>query len=238
MARSRARLAAAAAAAVPLALAVGGCGSSPYPAPAVVRRAARAMVDVSSYRLTGSARAGQATITFDLQVLSDGNFQGSVDTRVPGSPSLDSQLISVGSSLYVRSPTELQQLGISSLPGNLNPATTWVLQTPRLARAYRASLKPFVGAGLGLTLDRYIRGRVRVRHVTVSGLKAELVKELGTDHTTLLLYMDPGNHRLLRLVIKGRQPVSLRYSDFNAPDPVSAPPKAQIYAAPSPPPVG
>jgi len=131
-------------AAPPLALLLGACGSSAPSSQSLIQRTSQVMAQ-RSYQLVGSTRAGQTQISFSVKTLPDGDFSGQVDTVVPHSPTLTTDVVALGSKVYVLSPMALAQLGIAALPGHLNPATTWVLQPVAVAARYRHSLAAFTG---------------------------------------------------------------------------------------------
>ncbi len=211
---------------------VAGCGAGLPPAHQVVERAARAMAEASSYRLQGSARLGQTTTRFQLLVRSSGDFSGRLDITAPGTPAFQSGIVALGSDVYVLSPSELQELGISSFPGNLDPATTWVLQPAAVARGYRRSLMPFIAGGLGSTLRRATRGSLTVRREEVGKRRLLVVREAGGS-SSLRLLVDARTDHLLELQISGAQPVTLRYSDFGTARKVVAPPASSVYVPPT-----
>jgi hypothetical protein len=191
------------------------------------------MAKLPAYRLTGTVQAGQTTTSFRVLVRRDGDFSGSLDVAVPHSPVFRSDVIAVGANVYVRSPTELQELGITTLPGNLNPSTTWVLQPPSVARSYRHSLAPFVSSGLAATLAGTLKGTLSVRRSRLDGNLAVVVEEAG-GRSSLRLFVQPAHDHLLELAITGDQPVFLHYSGFGVSQPVKPPPSSLVYVPPTP----
>jgi hypothetical protein len=188
-------------------------------------------MEKSSFELRGSAMAGVTTISFSVQALPSGDFSGSVDTAVPHSPTLVCNVIAIGKTVWIRSPMALAQLGITSLPGHLSPATAWVLQSATIAAHYKASLAPFTGAGLASTLSRFLSGRPVLRSASLSGRKVWLVL-LGSGRSSLRLYLQKGSDQVLQLTITGKQAISLRYSHLGAVGPVAAPPAGLVYDPP------
>lgn len=215
-----------------LAAALTACGPALPSAASLVHRVARAMGQAQAYQISGSSRAGQTVTSFRLLVRRGGDFQGTLNIAVPHSKTFRSDVIAVGGKVFVRSPTELQELGISSLPGNLNPATTWVLQPKAVAASYRQSAGPFSGPGLAATLTRALAGPLRVARGRLGGRRVYVVEERG-GRSSLRLFVAPANDHLLELAITGDQPVSLRYSAFGLDQTVSAPPSSQVYVPPT-----
>ena len=213
------------------ALALSACAPAGPTADSLVHRSA-ALMAKSSFQLRGSTKAGVTTISFSVRALPNGDFDGSVDTVVPHSPTLVSAVIAIGSKVYVRSPMALAQLGITSLPGHLNPATAWVLQSTTIAARYRASLAPFTGKGLSATLARFLTGRPVLRRGSGSDRKDWLV-QVGSGRSSLRLYLQRGDDQVLRLRITGKEAISLSYSRLGAVGPVAAPPANLVYVPPS-----
>lgn len=214
-----------------LAMILSSCGQA-VPAVGPLTRDAAAAMARSSFRISGSARAGLTTTTFSVVTLPNGDFSGTVVTTVPGSPSLSLQVVGYGSKVYVLSPLGLAQLGITSLPGNLNPATTWIVQTPTTASRYRQSLAPFTGPGLAKTLHSYLKPPVSVGDSNLHGIPAWLVEE-GSASSSLRLYIAKGSYHLLQLTVTGRAPISLKYALFGRVASVAPPPAAQVYSPPA-----
>ncbi|MHB1525768.1 MAG: hypothetical protein ACYCZN_05760 [Candidatus Dormibacteria bacterium] len=215
-----------------LGLALSACGQSVPSSQVLIQRTAAAMAQLS-YRLEGSTRAGQTRISFSVKTLPNGDFSGQVDTAVPHSPTLTTDVVALGQKVYVLSPMALAQLGIAALPGNLNPATTWVLQPTAVAARYRKSLAAFTGSGLASTLRSHLKGTLVVRSTSWRGMAAWLVEEGGAG-SSLHLYIERGSYELLQLTITGHRPISLRYDDFGLISAVSPPPSNQIYVPPIP----
>lgn len=208
-----------------------GCGSTLPRGSRLVPRVAAAMHRAGSYRLSGSDVVGRTTTRFVVVVRRNGDFSGSLDIAVPGTPTFSSSIVAVAAAVYVRSPSELQELGIASLPGNLNPATTWVLQPRSVANGYRQSLGPFIGGGLAKSLAKATRGRLVVGRSELGNERVWVVRE-GAGSSSLRLLVEPSTDHLLELEISGPQPVTLRYSDFGTRTPVLAPPSSLVYAPP------
>ncbi len=221
------------AAAVAGAVLLSSCGPSDPSARSLLTGAARAMAPLS-YHLQGSDRAGDAKVSFSVQERANGDFSGQVDFAVPPSPVLSTRVVAVGDRVYVLAPGALSQLGITSLPGNLNPATTWVLQPSTDGSRYRQSVSPFVGAGLTGTLKLVLRGQPTVRAATLSGSPVWLLEERPRRGPSLSLYLQQGSDRLLMLTITGPDGIQLRYNDFNRVAPVAPPPSGQVYVPPTP----
>jgi hypothetical protein len=220
-----------------LALVLASCGQSLPSGSYLVHRVASSMARLGAYRITGSSRAVKTTTSFSVLVRRNGDFQGTLDIAVPHAAIFRSDVIAIGSTVYVRSPTELQELGISSLPGNLDPATTWVLQPKMVARSYRQSVEPFSGSGLAATLRRALRGPLTVSRSKLPGVGVLVVEERGGS-SSLRLFVAPASDHLLELAITGDQPVSLRYSAFGLAKPVAAPPSSEVYVPPTQAPPG
>ncbi len=214
-----------------VAVSLAACGQSTPTATILARRTAATMAD-SSYRISGTARAGGTTTTFSVATLPDGDFAGEVVTRVPGSPSLSLQVVAVDGRVFVLSPLGLQQLGITSLPGNLNPATTWVEQPPATAQRYLQSIAPFSGSGIGRTITRYLDDPHTISSVDLHGVGAWLVEE-GAAGSSLRLYIAKGSYRLLELTVAGKSPISLSYTGFERIAPIAPPPAAHVYVPPA-----
>jgi len=195
------------------------------------------MASLGAYRISGSSRAVDTTTTFQVLVRHDGSFSGTLDIAVPHTAVFRSDVVAIGTRVYVRSPTELQELGISALPGNLNPATTWVLQPQAVARSYRQSVEPFSAAGLGATLRHAIRGVLTVRRARLRGVDVLVVEERGGS-SSLRLFVAPATNYLLELSITGDQPITLRYSAFGRAQAIVAPPSSQVYVPPAAAPPG
>jgi hypothetical protein len=212
------------------ALTLSACAPAGPTPDSLVHRSAKLMAK-SSFQLSGSAKAGVTTISFSVQALPTGDFSGSVDTAVPHSPTLVCDVIAIGPTVWIRSPMALAQLGITSLPGHLSPATAWVLQSTTIAAHYKASLAPFTGAGLASTLYRFLTGRPVLRTVSLSGRKVWLV-QLGSGRSSLRLYLQRGSDQVLQLTITGKQAISLRYSRLGAVGSVAAPPSDLVYDPP------
>ncbi|HUY57932.1 MAG TPA: hypothetical protein VMV12_08900 [Candidatus Micrarchaeaceae archaeon] len=209
-----------------------GCGQSLPSGTALVDRVAASMAHLSGYRITGTIRAVKTTTSFRVAVRRDGDFQGTLDISVPAAALFQSDVVAIGGRVYVRSPTELQQLGISALPGNLNPATTWVVQPKLVALSYRQSVRPFSGSGLAGTLRRALRGPLTVSRSKLGGVPVLVVEERGGG-SSLRLFVEPVSDRLLELAISGDQPVSLHYSAFGRSPAVIPPPTADVYVPPA-----
>ncbi|MHB1576161.1 MAG: hypothetical protein ACYCX9_06575 [Candidatus Dormibacteria bacterium] len=207
------------------------CGQSTPTATTLARRTAATMAS-SSYRISGAAVAGGTTTTFSVATMPDGDFSGQVVTRVPGSPSLSLQVVAVAGKVYVLSPLGLQQLGVTSLPGNLNPATTWVEQPPAPAQRYLRSIAPFCGRGIGRTLTRYLDAPHTISSAELDGVGAWLVEE-GAAGSSLRLYIAKGSYRLLELTVAGKGPISLSYTGFGRIGTIAPPPPAHVYVPPS-----
>ncbi len=207
------------------------CGQSVPTATSIAGRTAAAMAS-TSYRISGTAQAGGTTVTFTVETLPDGDFSGHVVTEVPGSPNLSLEVVAAAGQVFVLSPLGLQQLGITSLPGKLNPATTWVEQPPGTAQRYLDSIAPFSGEGIGRTLRRYLDEPHTISSATVGRVAAWLVEE-GAAGSSLRLYIAKGSYHLLELTVAGKSPISLRYSAFGEIGPIQPPPKAHIYVPPS-----
>jgi|GEM_PF-5447921 len=207
------------------------CGSEQPSVQTITQRSAGVMAHVS-FRISGSAKAGVTTTTFVVATLPDGDFAGSVVTTVPGSPTLSLQVTAVAGKVYVLSPLGLQQLGITSLPGNLNPATTWVQQTPTLASRYLQSIAPFTGSGIGSTLREYLKAPLTLHSSSLGSNRVWLVEE-GPASSSLRLYIAKGNYHLLQLTVTGRSPISLRYYDFDRIPAIDPPPAADVYVPPA-----
>lgn len=207
------------------------CGSEQPSVQTITQRSATVMAHVS-FRISGSAKAGVTTTTFVVATLPDGNFSGSVVTTVPGSPTLSLQVTAVSDKVYVLSPLGLQQLGITSLPGDLNPATTWVQQTPTLASRYLQSIAPFTGSGIGSTLREYLKAPLSLRSASLGGDRVWLVEE-GPSSSSLRLYIAKGSYRLLQLTVAGKGPISLSYTGFGRIGTIEPPPPAHVYIPPS-----
>lgn len=221
-----------AALAVAAALLLTGCGQSLPTGSQLVHRVAAAMARIPAYRITGSSRAGETVTSFRVVVLGNGDFKGTLDIAVPGSKTFRSDVIATTGKVYVRSATELAELGISSLPGNLDPATTWVLQPTAVARSYRQSVEPFAGSGLAATLTTALKGTLTVRRSKLSGVPVLVVEEVG-GRSSLRLFVEPNTDHLLELAITGDQPISLRYSAFGLTQDVVPPPPTQVYVPPT-----
>jgi hypothetical protein len=228
----RTRLAPAWVGALTLATLLVGCAQSLPSGPSLVRQVAAAMALAGSYRISGSDRAGPTTTSFRVVVHRDGDFSGTLDIAVPHSPTFRSDIVAVGEKVYVRSPTELEELGITSLPGNLNPKTTWVLQPSSVATSYRKSLNPFARMGLAATLRRALKGPLTVRRSQLGGRRVLLVQETG-GRSSLRLFVQPATDHLLELAITGPQPVTLDYDAFGIAQKVEAPPSSLVYVPPT-----
>ncbi|MGH7642992.1 MAG: hypothetical protein ACRENX_08285 [Candidatus Dormibacteria bacterium] len=216
----------------PLAVLLAGCGPGLPTGPALVHQVAAAMVRLDAYRISGTSRAVETTTSFRVLVRRDGDFRGTLDIAVPHAVTFRSDVVSIGSKVYVRSPLELQELGITALPGNLNPATTWVVQPKAVASSYRRSVEPFAGAGLAATLKRVLQGPLVVSRGRLSGNDVLVVEERGGS-SSLRLFVTPTSDHLLELAITGDQPISLRYSAFGLGGAVTAPPSSQTYVPPT-----
>ncbi len=214
-----------------LAAALASCGQSPPSSAGLATRTAAAMAD-SSYRISGSASAGGTTTTFSVATLPNGDFSGSVVTRVPGSPTLSLRVMAVAKKVFVLSPLGLQQLGVTALPGNLNPATTWVEQPPATAQHYLQSIAPFAGPGIGRTIARYLDAPHTIASTELNGLAAWLVEE-GAGGSSLRLYIAKGSYRLLELTVAGKSPISLTYTQFGQIGTISPPPSDHVYVPPA-----
>jgi hypothetical protein len=222
----------AAALVVAAALLLWGCAPNPPTGRELVLRVAAAMARIPAYRITGTSRAGETVTSFRVRVLGNGDFKGTLDIAVPGSKTFRSDVIATSDKVYVRSADELAELGISSLPGNLDPATTWVLQPAAVARSYRRSVEPFAGSGLAATLTTALKGTLTVRRSKLGGVPVLLVEEAG-GRSSLRLFVGPATDHLLELAITGDQPISLRYSAFGLAQAVVPPPPAQVYVPPT-----
>ncbi|MGA8427141.1 MAG: hypothetical protein WB801_06100 [Candidatus Dormiibacterota bacterium] len=209
-----------------------GCAQTLPTGTQLVNRVAAAMARIPAYRITGTSRAGETVTSFRVVVLGNGDFKGTLDIAVPGSKTFRSDVIAAAGKVYVRSATELAELGISSLPGNLDPATTWVLQPAAVAKSYRQSVEPFAGSGLAATLTTALRGPLDVRRSKLSGVPVLVVEEAGGS-SSLRLFVEPNTHHLLELAITGDQPISLRYSAFGVSQAVSPPPSSEVYVPPT-----
>lgn len=221
------------AAVIALPLLLGACGQPTPSAASLLHSAARVMRG-QSYRLSGTDRAGSATVTFSVRELANGDFSGTVDFRVPPSPVLTTQVVSVGGRVYVLSAGALAQLGVTSLPGNLNPASTWVLQPAKVGVRYRQSVSSFVGSGLAQTLISVLQARPTVSRSTLQGQPAWLLRESPQGGPDLALYLARNGLEVLSLSISGPQGVALTYRDFGAVPAVTPPPPALVYVPPSP----
>jgi len=222
-------------AALPLLTVLGmlaGCGQSLPTGPDLVNRVVTAMGKLNAYQIDGSSRALDTTTSFRVLVLRNGDFRGTLDIAVPHAATFRSDVIALGSKVYVRSPTELQELGITALPGNLNPATTWVVQPKAVALSYRQSVEPFSGLGLASTLKKALRAPLTV-HRSKLGSVAVLVVEEPGGSSSLRLFVAPASDHLLELAITGDQPISLSYSAFGRDEALKAPPAAEVYVPPS-----
>ena len=215
------------------ALALSGCSQGLPSGTELVHRVAAAMAKTQAYRITGTSRAGQTVTSFRVLVQRDGDFRGTLDIAVPGSKTFRSDVIATAGKVYVRSPTELAELGISSLPGNLDPATTWVLQPAAVGKSYRESVEPFAGSGLAATLTTALKGMLTVRRSRLGGVPVLVVEETGGS-SSLRLFVEASTDRLLELAITGDQPISLRYSAFGPSQTVAPPPSPQVYVPPTP----
>jgi hypothetical protein len=211
---------------------VAGCGQPLPSGPTLVHQVEASMGKLSAYQITGSSRAVDTSTSFRVLVLHDGDFQGTLDIAVPHTATFRSDVIAIGSRVYVRSPTELQELGITALPGNLSPATTWVVQPTAVARSYRQSVAPFSGVGLVRTLKLALRGPLTVRRSKLAGMAVLVVQERGGT-SSLSLFVAPTSDHLLELAISGDQPISLTYSAFGRARAVAAPPASQVYVPPT-----
>ncbi len=217
---------------------LGACGPPPPPRPqALLRATAAAMRHAPAHLVSGTARAGGTTVRYVLTVAPGGDFAGSVTVQTPGHPSVQSAVIATGGRVYVRSPAQLGLLGISQLPGHRSPATTWVVQAPAVAAQYRGNLAPFDGAGLGPTLWHTFSRAGPVRLLRVDGV-AVYQLEAGPPFDQAILDVAVGTDRVVRLVVRSDQPVTLRYADYGVADPITAPAPALVYDPPAPPPVG
>ncbi|MGA7172879.1 MAG: hypothetical protein WCB86_08460 [Candidatus Dormiibacterota bacterium] len=215
-----------------ISLLLSGCGPGLPGGSSLVRQVAASMARLGAYRITGTSRAVQTTTSFRVLVRRDGNFRGTLDITVPQAAIFRSDVVAIGTKVYVRSPTELEQLGITALPGNLNPDTTWVVQPRAVALSYRKSVEPFSGSGLALTLKRALRGPLTVIRSKLRGMAVLVVEERGGS-SSLRLFVAPASHHLLELAITGDQPISLRYSSFGVGQAVSAPPSSETYVPPT-----
>lgn len=209
-----------------------GCGQGLPSGPTLIDRVVASMDGLSAYQITGTSRAVDTTTSFRVLVLHDGNFQGTLDIAVPHAAIFHSDVIAIGSKVYVRSPTELEELGITALPGNLNPATTWVVQPHAVAVSYRQSVEPFAGAGLASTLRRAMRGPLTVRRSKLGAVAVLVVEEPGGS-SSLRLFVAPTTDHLLELAISGDQPISLAYGAFGRSRVLAAPPASQVYVPPT-----
>ncbi|MGH7611709.1 MAG: hypothetical protein ACREN4_06795 [Candidatus Dormibacteria bacterium] len=219
--------------ALALAATLAACGSAPPKLHPLLEQVDKAMAGASSYRITGTDRAGETTSQFQVRVAQNGDFTARLVTRVPRSPSLVSRVVAKGDEVYVLAPTQLQELGITSLPGDLNPQTTWVEQPASVATSYRHSLQPFFGAGLGRTLRAALAGAARVEAGHRFQEAVWVVTERSRE-SSLRLWIASRSHRLRQLQISGSQPVKLRYFDFSGGIEIQAPPSSQVYAPPTP----
>ncbi|MGP8249935.1 MAG: hypothetical protein ACLQNU_08330 [Candidatus Dormibacteria bacterium] len=215
------------------ALALTGCSQRLPSGVDLVHRVAAAMAKIPAYRITGTSRAGRTVTSFRVLVQRDGDFKGTLDIAAPGSKTFRSDVIATAGKVYVRSATELAELGISSLPGNLDPATTWVLQPAAVGRSYRQSVEPFAGSGLAATLTTALKGTLTVRRSRLDGVQVLVVAETGGS-SSLRLFVEANTDHLLELAITGDQPISLRYSAFGPSQPVAPPPSPQVYVPPTP----
>ncbi|HEY6538735.1 MAG TPA: hypothetical protein VI138_06835 [Candidatus Dormibacteraeota bacterium] len=213
-------------------LVLAGCGAGLPSGPTLVHRVAKAMSGLDGYQISGTSRALDTTTSFRVTVRRNGDFQGTLDIAVPHAATFRSDVIAVGSRVYVRSPTELEELGITALPGNLNPATTWVVQPKAVARSYRRSVEPFSAGGLTKTLEKALGGPLTVRRGRLLGQHILVVEERGGS-SSLRLFVTPASDHLLELSITGDQPISLRYRAFGEGHPVLAPPAADVYVPPT-----
>lgn len=220
-------------AAIALAPLLGACGQANPSAGSLLHSAARVMRGLS-YQLSGTDRAGTARVTFSVRERANGDFSGSVDFRVPPSPVLTTQVVSVGGRVYVLSAGALAQLGVTSLPGNLNPAVTWVLQPAKVGQRYRQSVSSFVGSGLATTLLGLLKGEPTVSPANFQGRQAWLLQESPKGGPRLRLYLARGAFQVLSLSISGPQGVALSYRDFGAVPAVTPPPPSRVYVPPSP----
>ncbi|MGC1183670.1 MAG: hypothetical protein WBA31_00780 [Candidatus Dormiibacterota bacterium] len=209
-----------------------GCGQGLPTGPNLVNRVVTTMGKLGAYQIDGSSRAVDTTTSFRVLVLRNGDFRGTLDIAVPHAPIFRSDVIAIGSKVYVRSPTELQELGITALPGNLNPATTWVVQPKAVAASYRQSVEPFSGRGLASTLKRALRGPLTVHRSKLGGVAVLVVEEPGGS-SSLRLFVAPTSDHLLELAITGDQPISLSYSAFGRGEALKAPPASEVYVPPS-----
>jgi hypothetical protein len=132
----------------------------------------------------------------------------------------------------VLSPLGLQQLGVTSLPGNLNPATTWVEQPSATAQRYLQSIAPFSGPGIGRTITRYLDDPHTISSADLHGVSAWLVEE-GAAGSSLRLYIAKGSYRLLELTVAGKSPISLFYTEFGRIGAIAPPPAAHVYVPPA-----
>jgi hypothetical protein len=215
-----------------LVLLLSGCAQALPGGSALVHQVSVSMARLPAYRITGTSKALQTTTSFRVLVRRDGDFQGTLDIAVPPTATFRSEVVAIGSKVYVRSPTELEELGITALPGNLNPATTWVVQPKAVAKSYRQSVEPFSGSGLAVTLKRVLRGPLTVRRSKLGGVAVLVVGETGGS-SSLRLFVAPASHHLLELAITGDQPISLRYSSFGLGQAVQAPPSSDVYVPPT-----
>ncbi|HUY60862.1 MAG TPA: hypothetical protein VMW49_03200 [Candidatus Dormibacteraeota bacterium] len=217
---------------------LGACGPVPPPRPrALLRATAAAMRHAPAHLVSGTARAGDTTVRYVLTVTPSGDFAGTVVVQAPGHRPVESAVIATGGQVYVRSPAELARLGITELPGHRSPLTTWVLQAAAVAAQYRANLAPFDGAGLGPTLWRTFSRAGPVRRVRLHGVAVyQLVA--GPPFDQAILDVAVGTDRLVRLVVRSDQPVTLVYGAYGIVDPIRAPPPAEVYAPPAPLPGG
>jgi hypothetical protein len=215
-----------------LACSLAGCGQGLPSGTSLVHRVVTSMARLSAYRITGTSEAVKTTTSFRVLVRRDGDFEGTLDIAVPHAATFRSDVVAIGGQVYVRSPTELRELGITELPGNLNPSTTWVLQPKAVALSYRASVEPFSGSGLAVTLKRVLRGPLTVSRSKIGGVAVLVVEERGGS-SSLRLFVAPATDHLLELAIAGDQPISLRYSAFGLGQAVAAPPSSEVYVPPT-----
>lgn len=209
------------------------CGAA-TPTAAVLLRGAERYMASSSYQLVGGDRAGQAAVSFTLRETAAGGFSGQVQFSVPPSPVLRTRVVALGTKVWVLSAAALAQLGISSLPGHLNPATTWVLQPAQVGAHYRESVAPFVGRGLTSTLEGLLRGRPTVRAAALGGVRVWVLREQGRPGTELTLYLQRRPLRVLRIEVSGPSGFQLQYSHFGQIPEVTPPPPSEVYVPPTP----
>ncbi|MDA8394565.1 MAG: hypothetical protein M0T72_04855 [Candidatus Dormibacteraeota bacterium] len=209
------------------------CGAATPSAAHLLQEAGRTMA-TSSYQLTGGDRAGQARVSFSLRELPSGAFSGAVQFSVPPSPVLSTEVVSLGPRVWVLSAAALAQLGITSLPGHLNPATTWVLQPSGVGVRYRQSVAPFVGAGLETTLEKLSAGRPLVSATEFSGAAAWRLQERGRGGESLTIYLQRQPLLVLQLQVSGPDGFEIRYSDFGQIAEVTPPPPTEVYVPPTP----